>query len=74
MKPPSTPTFVQLWKAKCQPKHKLFFGLLLHDRFNIRDVLRRTMELDFYTCENCIQLEKETWDHFFLKCSFAKRC
>jgi hypothetical protein len=68
-------TFALIWKTKCQPKQKLFFWLLLHDKLNTKSVLRRrNMDLDSYTCENCIQQKEETWDHLFLKCGFTKRC
>jgi hypothetical protein len=60
---------------KCQPKHKFFFWLLLQNRLNTRGMLkRRKMELDSYTCENCILQKEETLYHLFLRCSFAKRC
>jgi hypothetical protein len=68
-------TFALAWKTKYQPKQKLFFWLLLHDRLNTKHVLkRRKMDLDSYTCENCIWQKEETWNHLFLRCSFAKRC
>jgi hypothetical protein len=43
------PVFGWLWNSRCQPKHKVFFWLLLHDRLR-----RRNMHLDSYMCENCI--------------------
>jgi hypothetical protein len=72
----ATPDTITLtWKSKCQPKQKMFFWLLQHDRLNTKLVLnRRNTDLDSYTCENYIQQKEETWDHLFLKCSFAKRC
>jgi hypothetical protein len=54
-------TFAQLWRSKCEPKQKLFFWLLLHDRLNTKDVLRRRhFEMDSYTCGNCILKKTET--------------
>jgi hypothetical protein len=54
-------TFALVWKTKYQPKQKLFFWLLLHDRLNTKQVLKRTkMGLDSYKCENCIRQKKET--------------
>jgi hypothetical protein len=52
---PTHPVFKLLWASKCQPKHKVFFWLLLHDKLNTKERLRRrNMELDSYVCENCI--------------------
>jgi hypothetical protein len=49
---PTHPVFNLLQLCKCQPKHKIFFGLLLHDKLNTRERLRRRhMDLDTYTCE-----------------------
>jgi hypothetical protein len=31
--------FKMLWISKCQPKHKVFFWLLLHDKLNTRERL-----------------------------------
>lgn len=47
----------------------LFFWLLLHDK-----LLRRHMELESCTCENCTRQRIETWSHLFFRCSFARRC
>jgi hypothetical protein len=35
------PIFTWMWKSKCQPKHKVFFWLLLKDRLNTRAFLRQ---------------------------------
>ena len=52
---PTHPSFMWTWKSKCQPKHKVFFWLLLQGCINTRGRLReRNMDLDSYTCENCI--------------------
>jgi hypothetical protein len=67
--------FRSLWKNKCQPKHKVFFWLWLRNRLNTRDMLKRkNMNLESYTCENCIWQKEETLYHLFLKCNFAKAC
>jgi hypothetical protein len=53
----------------------VFFWLLLHNRLNTRAMLRRkNMELDSYTCGNCILQKEETVTHLFLRCNFARRC
>jgi hypothetical protein len=36
-----TPHFSCISKICCQAKHKVFFWILLHDRLNIRNLLRR---------------------------------
>jgi hypothetical protein len=67
--------FRSLWRNKCQPKHKVFFWLWLKNRLNTRDMLKRkNMNLESYTCENCIWQKEETLYHLFLKCNFAKAC
>ena len=34
------PHFSWIWKSSCQPKNKVFFWMLLHDRVNTRNLLR----------------------------------
>jgi hypothetical protein len=70
-----THPFNLLWASKCQPKHRVFFWLLLHDKLNTRDRLgRRHMALDSYVCENCILQRREAVYHLFLRCNFARNC
>jgi hypothetical protein len=72
---PTHPTFKMLWVSKCQPKYKVFFWLLLHDKLNTRERLqRRNMELDSYTCENCILQKIKSVYHLFLRYSFVVNC
>jgi hypothetical protein len=72
---PCHPTFNLLWASKCQPKHKVFFWLLLHDKLNTRKrLMRRHMKLESYSCENCILQRIETSYHLFLRCNIAERC
>jgi hypothetical protein len=72
---PTHHVFRHLWLCKCQPKHKIFFWLLLHDKLKTRDRLRRRhMYLETYTCENCILQKTESAYHLFLRCNFARRC
>ena len=69
------PAYKWLWKCFCQPKHKVFFWLLLKDRLSTRNVLRRrNMELDTYSCALCNSLAEETLEHLFLECPFAAIC
>lgn len=45
------PHFQWVWKSSCQPKHKVFFWMLLLDRVNTRNLLRRkTFYLESYNC------------------------
>jgi hypothetical protein len=65
--------FSLLWSSKCQPKHRVFFWLLLQDKLNTRDRLQqRHMALESYVYENCILQRRETVYHLFLRCSFAR--
>jgi hypothetical protein len=69
------PIYRLLWKSKCQPKHRVFYWLWLKNRLNTKDMLRRrNMELDSYSCENCLWQREETLYHLFLRCNFAKAC
>lgn len=68
------PAFRWLWENSCQPKHKVFFWLLLKDRLSTRNLLKRKrMALESYNCVLCNSLE-ETAQHLFLSCSFARQC
>lgn len=67
------PSFKWLWKAKGQPKDKVFFWLLLHNCLNTRELLkRRNMQLESYTCEMCILQKEESLKHLLVTCNFAK--
>jgi hypothetical protein len=69
------PAFNWIWKSKCQAKHKVFFWLLLHDGLNThRQLQRKDMALDSYTCELCLHQTTETLRHLFLRYHFAKNC
>lgn len=67
--------FRWLWKSSCQPKHKVFFWLLLKDRLSTRNILRRKqMTLKTYNCEICLMMAEETVEHLFWHCPFAQQC
>lgn len=69
------PIFSWLWRSKAQMKPKVFFWLVLKDRINTRDMLRRRgMQLDSFVCELCILQRPETSVHLLLRCNFAKAC
>jgi hypothetical protein len=65
-----------LWKSKCVPKMKFFCWLLLSDRLNTRNMLRRrNICLNTgYSCMLCHNPPKETVEHLIFHCSFAKQC
>ena len=63
-----------LWECFCQPKHKVFFWLLIMDRLRTKNILRRNMHLDSYQCVLWQDQIEETVQHFFIGCRFAKNC
>jgi len=69
------PMFKWIWKNPCQPKHKVFFWLLLKDRLGTRNILRRKcMVIDSYNCVLCNLSTEEVSDHLFLNSQFARQC
>lgn len=69
------PAYKWLWKNRAQPKHRVFFWLLIKDRLSTKNILRRkNMALDSYHCALCNQLTEETAYHLFVDCAFAKMC
>lgn len=69
--------FGWIWKSKCTMKWKMFCWLLLADRLNSRNMLRRRHFMianDGYTCLLCASPPKETVEHLFFYCPFASRC
>jgi len=69
------PVYGWLWKSNCQPKHKVFFWLLIKDRLSTRNILRRRgMDLDSYSCVFCSSLAEETLEHLFVNCPFSIMC
>jgi hypothetical protein len=62
-------------EVKLSIQQKLFFWLVLQDRLNTKDMLkRRDMKLERCMCKNCILQKEETMSHLFLKGNFAKWC
>jgi hypothetical protein len=72
---PTPKIFTRIWKTSCQAKHKFFFWLLLHDRLNTRNLLRRkNFQLQNY---HCVAMEchvEETLVHLFWRCPLAEQC
>jgi hypothetical protein len=62
----ASPIFRWMWKSCVMGKHTFFFWLLLRDRLNTREILRRkNMELEDYTCVLCRQNAEESLLHLF---------
>jgi hypothetical protein len=68
--------FKRLWKRKSLHKHKVFVWLFLVDRLNTRDMIeRRHWTLDSgVNCVMCNQAQRQTRDHLFFNCGFARKC
>ena len=67
--------FQWIWNSSCQPKHKIFFYILLHDTVNTRNLLRRkTFYVETYNCALMPCQHEETVFHLFWGCPFAERC
>lgn len=64
-----------LQKSSCRGKHKFFFWLLMLDRLNTRNLLKRkNMFLPSYSCVLCNGDVEETAEHLFFGCPFSDRC
>jgi len=70
-----SPLFSWLWASCTLGKHKFFFWLLIRDRLNTRNLLRRkNMDIDDYSCVLCNGGHEETSFHLFFECSFSQSC
>jgi hypothetical protein len=69
-------SFQWLWKSKCTPKMKFFGWLLLSDRINTRNMLRRRNFIlnSGYNCLLCDTPPEETIEHIFFHCPFSQEC
>lgn len=70
------PEFCLIWKSKCTMKIKVFLWLLLADRMNTRDMLRRrhyNIGNDL-SCMLCDTRARETVEHLFFDCPFSVSC
>ena len=68
--------FKWLWKTKCTAKIKVFGWLLLSDRLNTRNMLKRRhynigTNLD---CLLCGEHVEEPREHLFIRCTCTTRC
>ena len=69
--------FGWLWKAKSPIKFKMFGWLLLVDRLNTRNMLKRRHFVVVggnYACMFCQNPPEETVEHLFFNCPFSQRC
>jgi hypothetical protein len=63
---PTPQLFAWIWDTSCQAKHKIFFWLLLHDRLNTRNLLRRkNFVITTYNCATINCDHEETLVHLF---------
>jgi hypothetical protein len=67
--------FRKLWKSKCLNKQKVFIWLILVDRINTGDMMdRRHWHVSSgLNCAVCTASEKETKEHLFFNCTFARK-
>jgi hypothetical protein len=74
IKPPKFLPYI--WKSRCTMKHKMFAWLMLVDRINTRDMLRRRhFNIGaIYSCLTCDSGRDETRNHLFFDCDFSSEC
>jgi hypothetical protein len=75
IRPP--PPFLWIWQSRCSNKLRTFSWLLLMDRLNTRNLLRRRnfhIEGNNFNCVLCNGNIEETAFHLFFSCTFSKSC
>lgn len=70
------PYLTWIWRSRCTMKHRVFTWLMMVDRINTRDMLRRR---NFNVggdlgCLLCDAGSRETRNHLLFECSFAVGC
>ena len=71
----ASPLFPWLWSSGNLGKHKFFFWLLLRDKLNTRNLLRRKdRAIDDYNCVLCNNGVEESAFHLFFECPFSQSC
>ncbi|KAG8100647.1 hypothetical protein GUJ93_ZPchr0013g35164 [Zizania palustris] len=71
------PLFPQIWKTQCSNKIKVFFSLLLLDRLNTREILKRKkilLDSSDCLCILCSRGILESSMHLFFQCDFSVSC
>ena len=69
--------FKWIWESKCTMQWKVFLWLLLSERLNTRNMLKRRhyrIQNDDYTCLLCCNPPEEDITHLFFTCPFSQRC
>jgi hypothetical protein len=69
--------FIWIWDSKCSNKLRVFSWLLLMDRLNTRNILKRKkhkLEGNNYNCVLCNSNVEETAFHLFFSCTFSRAC
>jgi hypothetical protein len=66
------PPFIWIWDSKCSNKLRVFVWLLLMDRLDVRNILKRKkhrLQDNNYSCPICSAGVEETTFHLFFTCS-----
>jgi hypothetical protein len=69
--------FLWIWNSRCSNKLRVFTWLLLMDRLNTRNILRRknfAIQGSNYSCVLCNSNTEETAYHLFFGCCFSQQC
>jgi hypothetical protein len=69
--------FIWIWDSKCSNKLKVFSWLLMLDKLNVRNILRRKkfkVEGNDYSCPLYANNHEETTFHHFFLCPFSLNC
>jgi len=69
--------FTWIWKSGCCNRLRIFAWLLLMDRLNTRNLLKRKrykLEGNNYNCVLCLTQREEMAFHLFFSCPFALEC
>jgi hypothetical protein len=69
--------FLWIWSSRCCNKLRVFSWLLLMDRLNTSNILKRKrykLEGNNYNCVMCPAQREETAFHLFFSCPFASEC
>ena len=67
--------FKHIWKNATMLRYKVFAWLLIHDRINTRNLLKRKkFHRPSHNCVLCNAKPEETSQHLFRECDFALDC
>jgi hypothetical protein len=65
--------FMWIWDSACLPKHKFFFWLLIQDRLNTKELMKRKkFFVDNQRCILCDDNTEECMTHLFFECDFSR--